>query len=154
MKRIFGAKPLEIALFAGFGIAYLALQFWWTLYMVAVNGVEQDESKLALLFGLTGITLVYAIVSTIVAWRSGDQGEHPAALFLMKLGLAMTIYISVGQIAAVVTPAWRTPTQGIPVMYTLTLAGFIGLTLAGIGANMAWRDRRMTFLSDGAKKKR
>ncbi|MCG8350626.1 MAG: hypothetical protein MI924_22890 [Chloroflexales bacterium] len=154
MKKIFGVKRLEIALFTGFGVAYLALQFWWILFMVGVNGAEQNPSKMVLLFGLTGITLVYTIISTILAWRSSDQGERPVALFLMKLGLAMTIYISVGQIAAVATPAWRTPTQGIPVMYTLTMAGFIGLTLAGIGANMAWRDRRMTFLSERSKKKR
>jgi hypothetical protein len=56
------------------------------------------------------------------------------------------------QLVALLTPEWRSPTQGIPVLYTMTLNALVGMILAGVGGNMLWRERRAQVLA-GAKKR-
>jgi hypothetical protein len=53
----------------------------------------------------------------------------------------------------VLTPNWRSPTQGIPVLYTMTLNGLVGVFIAGFGGNMLWRERRAQVLAAGARRR-
>ena len=80
--------------------------------------------------------------------------QHDAtALFLVCFGLGLTWFITIVQLIALLTPDWRTPTQGIPVLYTMTLNALVGLFLAGSGGNMLWRERRAQVLAAGSKKR-
>ena len=64
------------------------------------------------------------------------------------------MFITIVQLIALLTPDWRTPTQGIPVLFTMTLNALVGLFLAGAGGNMLWRERRMQMLAAGARSAR
>jgi hypothetical protein len=79
--------------------------------------------------------------------------QHDAtAVFLVCFGLGLTLFITIVQLVALLTPEWRSPTQGIPVLYTMTLNALVGMILAGVGGNMLWRERRAQVLA-GAKKR-
>src|SRR5262245_36719295 len=128
-------------LFLLFGAIYVIFQLVWSLAIADNFGTDlqdltglpgQSVSKLAIIGMLTLTATIYAIVSMWLAWRTGDQGDRPVGLFLVKQGLAMAVYICVGQILALVISLglaaagftwanWASPTQGIPVMYTLCL---------------------------------
>ena len=158
MREFFNVKPRELILFSVFGLIYIIFQFVWTIFIaddpsILEPSTAQRISKLALIGMLTLIATLYAIVSMWLAWRNNEQGDQPAGLFMVKQGLAMTLYICIGQILSVASPYWRSPTQGIPVMYTLCLGGFIGIVVAGIGADMLWKNRRATFLAQSAKRR-
>ena len=162
MRDFFYVKPLELALFSIFGLIYVVFQIVWSLVMA--DSASPDLSKILMIGVLTLTATLYAVASMWFAWRTGDQGDRPVGLFLVKQGLAMAIYICIGQILAValepifnmISPGsshWYSPNQGIPVMYTLCLGGFIGIVLAGIGADMLWKNKREAFLAQGAKRR-
>lgn len=103
--------------------------------------------------------VIYGVVSTIllVVWGGAmayfvARLHDPMALFLVRLGLGLSSFISIVQILALLTPGWRTPTQGIPVLYNVTLNALVGLFLAGAGGNMLWREKRAQVLAGGKRR--
>lgn len=131
--------------FMGFGVltflAWVALNYW-------------------AIAGFLNAAAVYGVVSSVllVIWAGATMffvlKEHDAmALFLVRFGLGLMVFISVVQILALFTPDWRTPTQGVPVLYTLTLNGLVGVFLAGAGGNMLWREKRAQLIAQASKKR-
>lgn len=181
MKTIpgIGVKPVEAIIFIVFALVYVAFQLWWTLPTVNTGEVHpltgapevvaiaknpavilpflegqniQTSNNNVLLVVVVVASLVYTVVATVVVKAT----ESPVATFLMRLGMALSLYSMAGQIAAIVMPGtnWALPTEGIPVMHTATLAVAVGITLAGIGANMVWvGEKREQFLAQSAKKR-
>jgi len=105
-------------------------------------------------------TLIYGAVTVIllVVWGGGimrfvSRLHDPTALFLVRFGLGLAAFITIVQILAVATSDWRSPTQGIPVLYTLTLNGLVGVFLAGAGGNMLWREKRAQVLAAASKRR-
>lgn len=124
-------------------LAWMVLNFW------VVSGFL--NSPAVLLYGAASVVL---LVAWGVALARGVMTIHDAlARFLVRFGLALAIYITVVQLVALLTPGWRTPTQGIPVLFALTLHALVGVFIAGFGGNMLWRDRRTATLAAGAKKR-
>jgi hypothetical protein len=83
------------------------------------------------------------------AVRQGVAQRHAMlALFLVRFGLGLSMFIAIVQIAALLTPGWRSPNQGIPIIYNLTVNALIGVFLAGAGANMRLRERRELAIGD------
>jgi hypothetical protein len=79
--------------------------------------------------------------------------HDPLARFLVRFGLGLSLFVTIVQLVAVLTPEWRSPTQGIPVLYTMTLNALVGVFLAGFGGNMLWRERRAQVLAAAAKRR-
>jgi hypothetical protein len=65
----------------------------------------------------------------------------------------LALFISIVQVLATLTAGWRTPTQGVPVLYTMTLNALVGMIIAGVGGNMLWRERREQVLAAASKKR-
>jgi hypothetical protein len=124
-------------------VAWIALNYW------VISGFLNSPS--VLLYGAVSVVLLLAwggfLMRSIVA-------DHDAtALFLVCFGLGLTLFITIVQLIALLTPEWRTPTQGIPVLYTMTLNALVGLFLAGVGGNMLWRERRTQMLAPGGRRR-
>jgi hypothetical protein len=124
-------------------LGWMALNYW------VISGFLNSPS-----------TIVYggAAFVLLVLWggflgRSVATQHDATAQFLVCLGLGLAVFITIVQIVALLTPNWRTPTQGIPVLYTMTLNALVGLFLAGVGGNMLWRERRSQALAAGARKR-
>jgi hypothetical protein len=124
-------------------LAWMALNYW------VISGFLNSPSVLiygaasVLLLGIWGAFLGVCVVR-----------QHDAtAQFLVCFGLGLTLFITIVQLVALLTPEWRTPTQGIPVLYTMTLNALVGLFLAGVGGNMLWRERRAQMLAAGARRR-
>jgi hypothetical protein len=122
-------------------LAWMALNFW--VITGFLNG--------SLLYGAIAIVL-------LGAWGGGVMRfvarEHDVtAIFLVRFGLALALFITIVQILATLTPNWRTPTQGVPVLYTMTLNAIVGMIIAGVGGNMLWRERREQVLAAGSKRR-
>jgi hypothetical protein len=135
--------PMFIVLGVLTFLGWVALNFWVISGFLNANGT--------LLFG--GATVVLLIVWGGALMRSIAQLHDATALFLVRLGLALSSFIAIVQLLALFTPSWRSPTQGIPVLYTLTLNAMVGLFLGGAGGNMLWRERREAALATGRKKR-
>jgi hypothetical protein len=138
-----GALPQMAILGALSFLGWIALNYW------VISGFLNSPS--VLLYGAASVVLLLAwgvfLARSIVA-------EHDAtALFLVCFGLGLTLFITIVQLIALLTPEWRTPTQGIPVLYTMTLNALVGLFLAGVGGNMLWRERRAQMLAVGARRR-
>lgn len=163
IKEFFAVKPLELALFIVCGMVYVGLQLWWGV-MVAVNpgGMFPFLAGMSITAANNMVMLIFCIVLSLAYPGAAmaiikDDPHEPISMFLMRFGVALGVYSSVAQIAAVMVPAarWTQPTEGIPVMRTLTIAVSAGIVLAGIGANMVWMgERREEFLAATSKKKR
>lgn len=165
MNKIFGVKPVEAVIFIVFGAVYTGLQLWWGIAVsqnpgglipaVADQNPAGVNNMAMLLFALV-TSLIYAVLGAAIGGKI--EGVSTLAAFLMRSGVALMLYTCVGQIAAVFVPAafWTYPTEGIPVMHTLTVCVSLGIFLAGIGGNMVWvGERREAFLAEaGGKKKR
>lgn len=124
-------------------LAWLALNFW------VVSGFL--NSPATLLYGGASVVLLAVWAG---AMARGVTTIHDAlARFMVRFGLALALFITIVQLVAVLTPEWRSPTQGIPVLYTLTLNALVGVFIAGFGGNMLWRERRAQVLAAGAKKR-
>lgn len=137
------AFPQLIILSALTFLGWMALNFW------IVSGFLNSPS--VLLYGGASIVL-------LLAWGAflgmGVARMHdPLARFLVRFGLGLSLFITIVQLVAVLTPEWRSPTQGIPVLYTMTLNALVGVFLSGFGGNMLWRERRVQVLAAGAKKR-
>jgi len=128
-----------------------ALSFlgWITLNYWVISGFLNSPS--VLLYGAAAVVLLLLWGGFLA--RSIATHHDPTALWLVCFGLGLTLFITIVQLVAVLTPDWRTPTQGVPVLYTMTLNALVGLFLAGVGGNMLWRERRAPFLAAGAKKR-
>jgi hypothetical protein len=137
------ALPLFVGLGALTFLAWVMLNFW------VISGFL--NSPATILYG--GLSIVLLAV-----WAGGVMRfvatEHDAmALFMVRVGLGLSVFVTIVQIVALLTPNWRTPTQGIPVLYTMTLNALLGLFLAGFGGNMLWRERRAQVLAAGTKRR-
>lgn len=144
-----GGSPFRrlLPMFAGLGI--LTIVAWMMLNFWIVSGFL--NSPATLIYGALSIVL-------LVVWFGGlmrfISNYHDAtALFLVRLGLGLSLFITIVQIVALLTPGWRSPTQGIPVLYTMTLNALVGIFLAGVGGNMLWRDRRAQVLAAGSRRR-
>jgi hypothetical protein len=111
-----------------------------------------------------------AAVVLMIIWSGGVMRfvarlHDPMALFMVRFGLGLSLFITIVQIASVLydllpslipvlpTFEWRSPTNGVPILYTLTFNAIIGLLIAGVGGNMLWRERREEVLAGGRKKR-
>jgi hypothetical protein len=124
-------------------LGWVALNYW------VISGFLNSPS--VLLYGAASVVLL--LIWGAFLGRSIATQHDVTALWLVCFGLGLTLFITIVQLVAVLTPDWRTPTQGIPVLYTMTLNALVGLFLAGVGGNMLWRERRAQFLAAGAKRR-
>jgi hypothetical protein len=124
-------------------LAWMALNFW------VIAGFLNSPD--VLLFG--GAAVVLLIIWGGGVMRFVSQSHDPMALFMTRFGLGLAAFITIVQVIAVVTSAWRSPTQGVPVLYTLTFNGLVGIFLAGVGGNMLWRERRAQVLAAASKRR-
>jgi hypothetical protein len=170
VRAFFSIKRRELILFSVFGLVYLvfALAWSWTIADNPAINPGQNLSKMVMIWLLTLLTAIYAVIGAQLDRRSGEQGDSEIGTFLIRQGAAMVIYICITQILAVLLQPlgqlitssmglaraeWRSPTQGIPLMYTLCLGGFIGIVLAGIGSDLVWGRKRDTFLAQTARRR-
>jgi hypothetical protein len=123
-------------------LSWIALNYW------VISGFLNSPS--VLLYGAVSVLLLMVWGGFLA--RSIVTQHDATAVFLVCFGLGLTLFITIVQLIALLTPDWRTPTQGIPVLYTMTLNALVGLFLAGAGGNMLWRERRAQVLA-GAKKR-
>lgn len=130
-------------------IGVLTILSWMMLNFWVVSGFL--NSPAVLLYGAASIVLLVAWA--VVIARGVRRIHDPLARFLVRFGLALALYITIVQLAALLTPEWRSPTQGIPVLYTMTLNALVGMFIAGFGGNMLWRERRVQVLAASAKKR-
>ncbi len=130
-------------------LGLLSFLGWVTLNYWVISGFLNSPS--VLLYGAASVVLL--LVWGAFLARSVATQHDATALFLVCFGLGLTLFITIVQLIALLTPDWRTPTQGIPVLYTMTLNALVGLFLAGAGGNMLWRERRAQVLAAGAKKR-
>src|SRR5262249_2472792 len=124
-------------------LGWVALNFW------VISGFLNSPS--VLLYGAAAVVLLLVWGGFLA--RSIATQHDATAVFLVSFGLGLTLFITIVQLIALLTPNWRTPTQGIPVLYTMTLNALVGLFLAGVGGNMLWRERRVEILAAGARKR-
>jgi hypothetical protein len=124
-------------------LGWMALNYW------VISGFLNSPSTI--LDG--GAALLLLVVWGGFLGRSIATQHDATAQFLVCLGLGLSMFITIVQIVALLTPNWRTPTQGVPVLYTMTLNALVGLFLAGVGGNMLWRERRAQVLAAGAKRR-
>jgi hypothetical protein len=135
--------PQFIGLSALTFLAWMALNYW------VIAGFL--NSPATLLYSL--ITIVLLVVWAGGVMRFVTRLHDSTALFLVRFGLGLSAFITILQIVAVVTGEWRSPNQGIPVLYTLTLNGLVGVFLAGAGSNMLWREKRAQVLAAASKRR-
>lgn len=130
---------------AGMGVltllAWVALNYW----------VIAGFLNASLLYGAVAVVL-------LLIWGGGvmrfvETLHDPLAFFMVRYGLGLSLFITIVQIVAVLTPEWRSPTQGVPVLYTLTLNAIVGMFIAGVGGNMLWRERRAEMLTAGRRRR-
>jgi hypothetical protein len=124
-------------------LGWVALNYW------VISGFLNSPS--VILYGAASVLLLLVWGGFLA--RSIVARHDATALFLVCFGLGLTLFITIVQLVALLTPNWRTPTQGIPVLYTMTLNALVGLFLAGVGGNMLWRERRAQVLAAGAKRR-
>ena len=130
-------------------LGVLSFLGWVTLNYWVLSGFLNSPS--VLLYGAASVVLL-ALWAGFLA-RSVVTQHDATAQFLVCFGLGLTLFITIVQLIAVLTPDWRTPTQGIPVLFTMTLNALVGVFLAGSGGNMLWRERRAQVLAAGTKKR-
>lgn len=124
-------------------LGWVALNFW------IVSGFLNSPSTL--LYG--GAAIVLLLLWGGFLGRGVATMHDPLARFLVRFGLGLSLFVTIVQLVAVLTPNWRSPTQGIPVLYTMTLNALVGVFLAGFGGNMLWRERRAQVLAAGARRR-
>ena len=144
---IAGGHSRSLALFEGLSVltflAWTALNFW------VIAGFLNSPN--VLLFGGAAVVLLLIWAGGVMRFAAKDHDAM--ALFMVRFGLGLAAFITIVQIIAVLTPEWRSPTQGVPVLYTLTFNGLVGVFLAGAGGNMLWRERRAQVLAAASKRR-
>lgn len=137
----------QIPVFVGYSVitflGWMALNYWIIAGFINATGVLLYATITVVLLGVWGVATIFFVA----------RYHDAMALFMVRFGLGLGLFIAIVQILSLATPDWRSPTQGIPVLYTLTMNGFVGLFLAGIGGNMLWRERRQEALASGRKKR-
>jgi hypothetical protein len=137
----------ELPLFVGISVltflAWMALNYW------VIAGFLNSPN--VVLFGGAAVVLLAVWAGGVMRFVS--KSHDAMALFMTRLGLGLAAFITIVQVIAVVTAGWRNPTQGIPVLYTLTFNGLVGVFLAGVGGNMLWRERRAQVLAAASKRR-
>jgi hypothetical protein len=131
------------------GLSVLTFLAWMALNYWVIAGFLNSPN--VALFGGAAVVL-------LIVWGGGvtrfvSTAHDAMALFLVRFGLGLAAFITIVQLIALVTPEWRSPTQGIPVLYTLTFNGLVGVFLAGAGGNMLWRERRAQVLAAASKRR-
>jgi hypothetical protein len=130
-------------------LGVLSFLGWVTLNYWVLSGFLNSPS--VLLYGAASVVLLGLWAGFLA--RCVVTQHDATALFLVCFGLGLTLFITIVQLIAVLTPNWRTPTQGIPVLFTMTLNALVGVFIAGSGGNMLWRERRAQVLAAGAKRR-
>jgi hypothetical protein len=131
------------------GLSVLSFLAWMALNYWVIAGFL--NSPATLLYG--GAAIIFLIVWGGGLMRFVSRMHDATGLFLTRFGLGLAAFITIVQILAVVTSDWRSPTQGIPVLYNLTFNGLVGVFLAGFGGNMFWRERRAQVLAAASKRR-
>ncbi len=131
------------------GIGVLTFLAWTMLNFWVISGFLNSPSTL--IYG--GISLLLLIIWIGGVMHFVSRAHDPMAAFMVRYGLGLSLFITIVQIVALLTPDWRSPTQGVPVLYTLTLNAIVGLFIAGVGGNMLWRERREEVLAGGRRKR-
>jgi hypothetical protein len=131
------------------GLSVITFLAWSALNYWVIAGFLNSPNTL--------LNSVITVVSLVV-WMGAlsffmSRLHDPLALFLVRFGIGLATFITIVQVILVATEGWRSPTQGIPVLYTLTLNGLVGVFLAGAGGNMLWRERRLEALTAGRKRR-
>jgi hypothetical protein len=124
-------------------LGWIALNFW------VISGFLNSPSTL--IYG--GASIVLLVVWGVFLGRGIASMHDPLAHFLVRFGLGLSLFVTIVQLVSVLTPEWRSPTQGIPVLYTMTLNALVGVFLAGFGGNMLWRERRAQVLAAAARRR-
>jgi len=131
------------------GLSVVTFLAWVSLNYWVIAGFLNSPNTV--LNGVLAIVLLLAWMGGVMFFLS--RLHDPLALFLVRFGIGLATFITIVQVLAVATPNWRSPTQGIPVLYTLTLNALVGIFLAGAGGNMLWRERRQEALAAGRKRR-
>jgi hypothetical protein len=131
------------------GLSVLSFAAWMALNLWVIAGFLSSPN--VLLLGGASVLLLIVWAGGVMRFVSTDHDAM--ALFLVRFGLGLAAFITIVQIIALVTPEWRSPTQGVPVLYTLTFNGFVGVFIAGVGGNMLWRERRAQVLAAASKRR-
>jgi hypothetical protein len=131
------------------GLSVLSFAAWMALNLWVIAGFLSSPN--VLLLGGASVLLLIVWAGGVMRFVSTDHDAM--ALFLVRFGLGLAAFITIVQIIALVTPEWRSPTQGVPVLYTLTFNGFVGVFLAGAGGNMLWRERRAQVLAAASRRR-
>jgi hypothetical protein len=130
-------------------IAVLTFLGWMALNFWVASGFLNSPSTL--LYG--GVSIVLLLAWGAFMGRGLATIHDPLARFMMRFGLGLALFVTIVQLVSVLTPDWRSPTQGIPVLYTLTFNGLIGVFIGGFGGNMLWRERRAQVLAVGTRRR-
>lgn len=130
-------------------LAVLTFLGWMALNLWVISGFLNSPSTLV--YG--GASIVLLIAWGVFLGRGISAIHDSLARFLVRFGLGLALFVTIVQLVAVLTPDWRSPTQGIPVLYTMTLNALVGVFLAGFGGNMLWRERRAQVLAAGARRR-
>jgi hypothetical protein len=131
------------------GLSAITFLAWGALNYWVIAGFLNSPSTL--LNSVITVVLLAVWMGALSFFMS--RLHDPLALFLVRFGIGLATFITIVQVILVVTEGWRSPTQGIPVLYTLTLNGLVGVFLAGAGGNMLWRERRLEALAAGRKRR-
>ena len=142
------SSPYRRALPQLAGLGALTFVGWAMLNFWVISGFLNSPDSL--IYGGLSIVLLVAWLGGVIRFIAT---EHDAmALFMVRTGLGLALFVTIVQVISVLTPDWRSPTQGIPVLYTMTLNALVGLFLAGVGGNMLWRERRAQILAAGRRR--
>jgi hypothetical protein len=145
------------------GLSVISFLAWVTLNYWVIAGFLNSPNTL--LYGAITIVLLVLWVGGVM--RFVAELHDPLALFMVRFGLGLTVFITIVQIASVLydvvaslLPAgtlplfeWRSPTNGIPILYTLTLNAIVGVFIAGVGGNMLWREKRTQMVAAAGKRR-
>jgi len=130
-------------------IAVLTFLGWMALNFWVASGFLNSPSTLV--YG--GVSIVLLVVWGAFIGRGLATIHDQLARFMMRFGLGLALFVTIVQLVSVLTPDWRSPTQGIPVLYTLTFNGLVGVFIGGFGGNMLWRERRAQVLAAGTRRR-
>jgi hypothetical protein len=146
-----------------FGLSVITFLAWMALNYWVIAGFLNSPSTLL----LGGATVVFMGLWIVAVIYFLVELHDPLAIFFVRFGLGLSLFITVVQVATVLydvvvslLPAgtlpmfeWRSPTNGIPILYTLTLNAIVGVFIAGAGGNMLWRERRTQMIAAAGKRR-
>lgn len=146
---VVGSGPQRESLSRVAGIGVLTFLAWSVLNFWVIAGFL--NANLVLLYGAASAVLLVVWAGGVLSFAS--RYHDAMAVFMVRYGLGLALFSTIVQIVALLTPDWRSPTQGVPVLYSLTFNALVGLFLGGIGGNMLWRDRRAQMLATAGKRR-